>query len=116
LVRASKYITLRSVHHMHLIQLLLPLHDNNKQEFPTAYFLKVREELTDHFGGVTAFVRSPAVGLWKDVNKVSRDDMVMFEVMSNQLDKEWWSNYRTQLQKEFRQEELLIWASDITKL
>ena len=101
---------------MHLIRLLLPLHDNNKQEFPTAYFLKVREDLTDRFGGVTAFVRSPAVGLWKDVNKVSRDDMVMFEVMSNQLDKEWWSNYRIQLQKKFRQEELLIWASDVTKL
>jgi hypothetical protein len=54
--------------------------------------------------------------LWKEVNKVSRDEMVMFEVMSNQLDKEWWSNYRTQLEKEFRQEELLIWASDVTKL
>ena len=101
---------------MHLIQLLLPLHDNNKQEFPNAYFLKVREELTDRFGGVTAFVRSPAVGLWKDVNEVSRDDMVMSEVISSQLDKEWWSKYRTQLQKEFRQEELLIWASDVTKL
>ena len=102
---------------MHLIRLLLPLHDNNKQEFPVAYFLKVREELTNRFGGMTAFVRSPAVGLWKeDTNKVSRDNMVMFEVMSNQLDKEWWSNYRTQLQKEFRQEELLIWASDVTKL
>ena len=101
---------------MHLIQLLLPLHDNNKQEFPIAYFLKVREELTDRFGGVTAFARSPAVGLWKDADKVSRDDMLMFEVMSQQLDKEWWSNYRAKLQKEFRQEELLIWASDITKL
>ena len=52
----------------------------------------------------------------RGANKVSRDDMLMFEVISNQLDKEWWSNYRTQLQKEFRQEELLIWASDVTKL
>jgi len=51
---------------MHLIQLLIPLHDNHKQAFPTAYFNKVREDLTKHFGGVTAFVRSPAVGLWKD--------------------------------------------------
>lgn len=101
---------------MHLIRLLLPLHDNNKEQFPRDYFVKVREELTDRFGGVTAFVRSPAVGLWKDANKVSHDDMLMFEVMSNQLDKEWWSNYRTQLQKKFCQEELLIWASDVTRL
>jgi hypothetical protein len=57
---------------MHLIQLLLPRRDNNKQEFPAAYFSKVREELTERFGGVTAFIRSPAVGLWKEADDVSR--------------------------------------------
>jgi len=102
---------------MHLIQLLLPLHDNDKQEFPHTYFNKVREDLTDRFGGVTAFVRSPAVGLWKEGNdQVNRDEVVMFEVMAEQLDKDWWVSYRTQLQKTFRQDEVLIWASAITKL
>ena len=102
---------------MHLIQLLLPLHDNSNQEFPTRYFNKVREYLTDRFGGVTAFVRSPAVGLWKEGDeKVNRDEVVMFEVMTDELDKEWWDTYRTQLQKQFRQDEVLIWASTITKL
>jgi hypothetical protein len=102
---------------MHLIQLLIPLHDNHKQAFPTAYFNKVRDDLTKRFGGVTAFLRSPAVGLWKEHSEdINRDEVVMFEVLTEQLDTEWWADYRKQLQERFRQEELLIWASNITKL
>jgi hypothetical protein len=102
---------------MHLIQLLIPLHDNHKQAFPTAYFNKVRQDLTNQFGGVTAFVRSPALGLWKEnSDDMNSDEVVMFEVLTEQLDKEWWAEYRKQLQERFRQEEVLIWASNITKL
>jgi hypothetical protein len=69
------------------------------------------------FGGVTAFVRSPALGLWKeDSDEVNSDEVVMFEVLAAQLDRQWWANYRKHLQNKFRQEELLVWASNITKL
>ena len=102
---------------MYLIQLLLPLHDNHKQAFPRAYFDQVREDLTNRFGGVTAFVRSSAVGLWKEnSDDTNRDEVVMFEVLSDELDKDWWPSYRRELQNKFRQEELLIWASTITRL
>ena len=102
---------------MHLIQLLLPLHDNNKDDFPAAYFEKLRQDLTDRFGGVTAFVRTPAVGLWKEANDdVSRDEVILFEVMSPELDTLWWRDYRTELQEKFRQEEVLVWASTVTRL
>ncbi len=87
---------------MHLIQLLIPLHDNHEQAFPTAYFNKVREDLTKHFGGVTAFVRSPAVGLWKEQSdEINRDEVIMFEVLTEQLDNEWWAEYRKELQRDF---------------
>jgi hypothetical protein len=76
----------------------------------------VRAELTERFGGVTAFIRSPAVGVWKESAEVNRDEVVMVEVLSDELDKGWWSTYREQLQKKFRQDEVLIWASDITRL
>jgi len=77
----------------------------------------VRSDLINRFGGVTAFVRSPAVGLWKGTDDdISRDEVVMFEVVSPELDKNWWFDYRTGLQRKFRQEELLIWASSVTKL
>ncbi len=77
---------------MYLTQLVLPLHDNNKEKFPEEYFIRVREDLTERFGGVTAFLRSPAIGLWKEGNdEVNRDEVVMFEVMAEQLDQEGWA-------------------------
>jgi len=102
---------------MHLVQLLIPLHDNHQHSFPTAYFNKVRAELTQRFGGVTAFVRSPAVGVWKEQSDTTnRDDVIMFEVLTEELDTQWWAAYRNELEQKFRQEEILIWASTITKL
>jgi len=102
---------------MHLVQLLLPLHDNRGQPFPTNYFSLVRAELTGRFGGVTAFIRSPALGLWEeDRGQVTRDDVVMFEVLVSELDKEWWARYRNGLEQKFKQDELLLWASEIIRL
>lgn len=71
---------------MHLIQLLLPLHDNDRQKFPAEHFDSVRNDLINRFERVTAFLRSPALGLWKTDDDVSRDEVVMFEVMSPDLD------------------------------
>jgi hypothetical protein len=102
---------------MHLVQLLLPLHDNNGRQFSAADYSEVRNELTDHFGGVTAFVRSPAVGLWKESpDQVNHDEVIMFEVLTERLDKDWWAGYRKQLQLRFRQDEVMIWAAEITRL
>ncbi|MGZ8842489.1 MAG: hypothetical protein ACXW18_02430 [Pyrinomonadaceae bacterium] len=102
---------------MYLIRILLPLADNEKKRFPVEYFSAVRHTLTERFGGVTAFLRSPAVGLWKeDTDEISRDEVLMFEVLADQLDKDWWTKYRLELEKKFRQEELLVWASGVTKL
>jgi hypothetical protein len=102
---------------MYLIQLLLPVYDNHKQPFDRAHFRAVRQELTDRFGGVTAFLRSPALGLWKDDDdKVSRDDVVMFEVMTEELDESWWADYRQTLEQKFKQEELVVRALSVVKL
>ncbi len=101
---------------MYLIRILLPLGDSEKQRFPSEYFSAVRQTLTERFGGVTAFVRSPAVGLWKEDEEINRDDVVMFEVLSDHLDKDWWTEYRVELENRFRQEELLVWASSVTRL
>jgi hypothetical protein len=102
---------------MHLVQLLLPLHDNNGRQFSAADYSEVRKELTDHFGGVTAFVRSPAVGLWKESpDQVNHDEVIMFEVLTERLDKDWWAGYRKQLQHRFHQDEVMIWAAEITRL
>jgi hypothetical protein len=66
---------------------------------------------------VTTFLRSPAVGLWKEAeDELTHDEVVMFEVISSELDINWWAGYRIELQKKFSQDELLVWASKITKL
>lgn len=102
---------------MHLVQLILPLYDNEGRAFPREDFDRVRDELTEHFGGVTAFLRSPAEGAWKeDHGGVTRDDVVVYEVMNEELDRRWWADYRDRLARRFRQDELLITATAAERL
>jgi hypothetical protein len=98
---------------MHLVQLLLPLYDNDQRPFGRAALDRVSDELAQRFGGVTAFRRSPAEGLWEEAgDRVSRDQVVIYEVMVERVDREWWANYRRELEHRFRQERILIRATE----
>lgn len=102
---------------MHLVQIFLPLYDNAGDAFPRSLFDAVRADLTDVFGGVTAFVRSPASGAWEDDRgKVQRDELVLLEVMASRLDHGWWAGYRAQLEQRFRQDEVLVRAMRVERL
>ena len=102
---------------MQLVQILLPLYDNDGQPFPRQQFESVRAELTDLFGGVTAYVRSPAQGLWQeDDGSVARDDVVIHEVMVEDLDGAWWQAYGERLRRAFAQEELVVRAWQCSRL
>jgi hypothetical protein len=99
---------------MHLIQLLLPLCDNDGHPFPQAMYLQVRDELTEQFGGITAYVRSPAEGLWKEGKGFAvRDEIVIYEVMVKELNHIWWKVFRERLELLFRQESIIVRASRI---
>src|SRR5581483_4733465 len=102
--------------HMHLIQILLPLYDNAGNHFGEELYGQVRRELTQRFGGLTAFTRAPAQGLWHDAGKTKRDDIVVFEVMTENVDAAWWRGYRKTLEKTFRQDEIVIRAQPIALL
>ena len=94
---------------MELIQIFLPLHDNHGEPFPFRQFEQVKERLVKKFGGVTAFVSSPGEGVWRESPKhFIKDDVVTFEVMSESLDRDWWSAYKEELEESFRQKELII--------
>jgi hypothetical protein len=100
-----------------VVQIFLPLHDNEGADFPPELFTAVRSELAHRFGGVTAFMRSPAVGIWRDEEGVARrDDIVVFEAVTDALDRDWWRGYRAQLERTFRQEEILIRATASERL
>lgn len=102
---------------MHLVQLFLPLYDNEGNLFPRARLDEVRGELTDRFGGVTAFVRSPAVGAWEDdAGHVCRDDVVLLEVMVDSLDAAWWAAFRQTLETRFCQDEIMVRAMQVSRL
>ena len=95
---------------MHLIQILLPLYDNAGAPLPRELFAGVREELTQSFGGLTAFTRAPAEGLWQDEGETARDDIVVFEVMARDIDRPWWERYRAELEQRFVQETIVVRA------
>lgn len=102
---------------MYLVEFLLPTSDNHGTRVPRDEFDRVRRELTERFGGVTAFMQSPAMGLWEDESgEVRRDDLVSFEVMAETLDRDWWGNYREQLARRFRQQEIVMRASSFERL
>ncbi len=102
---------------MHLIQLLLPLYDNDQQALPADLFDQVREELIARFGGLTAHTRAPVKGLWgEDDRHAVRDDLLIYEVMTATLDHAWWRQYRATLEGRFRQEQLVIRALPVEML
>ena len=102
---------------MFLVQMLLPLYDRSGRKFSHEHFSDVREELTQRYGGMTAYLRSPADGTWRGSGgSIDRDEMVMCEVMVEELDRAWWSAYRTELERRFGQEELVVRASALEKL
>jgi hypothetical protein len=48
----------------YLVQILLPIYDNQGSKLASEFYSRVRSELTERFGGLTAYTRAPAEGLW----------------------------------------------------
>jgi len=101
---------------MHRVQILLPLRYEEGGAIPRQVLGCVREELTERFGGVTAYSRAPAQGWWRNASRTKRDDLVVLEVMAKRLDAKWWRRYRRHLEKVLRQEALVIRAHSIRLL
>jgi hypothetical protein len=101
---------------MHVIEIFLPLKRNDTSDQPRALFGQVRAELVERFGGLTAFSRAPAEGLWDGGDRVDRDAIVIFEVMAEEIDRGWWSEFRARLERDFAQEEIVVRASAVERL
>ena len=102
---------------MYLVQLLLPVYDNAGRPFPSPYYASVRDELASRFGGLTAYTRAPAEGLWSNHRgQAARDDIVVYEVMVERLDRVWWRSFREKLERQFAQHELVVRAQPAERL
>lgn len=96
---------------MHLIQILLPIRTRDGEPIAEEAFARTRSELTQKFGGLTAYHRAPARGLWKrEEGGVERDDVIIVEVMTQDLERRWWADYRVILEGRFGQDEIVIRA------
>jgi hypothetical protein len=102
---------------MFVVELFLPLEKNDGTAVPPAVFDRIQRQLTDRFGGVTSFLRSPAEGAWKPTGKdVVHDRVAIFEVMVDDVDTSWWRDYRHQLEEELEQEHILARLYQVTVL
>ena len=96
---------------MELFQVVLPLFDNAGAKLPRSLFTETLAELTDRFGGATAFTRNPAEGFWEDPGgRVTHDEVIVIEVMVEESQDGWWADFKRTLETRFRQETILIRA------
>jgi hypothetical protein len=101
---------------LHLIEIFLPVRNNEGRPFERQLFDHCQKEMTNKFGGATLFSRAPAHGTSSDEGDAIHDDIVVLEVMVPALDRNWWSVYRRELEHRFSQDEILIRATEIARL
>jgi hypothetical protein len=93
---------------MHLFQILLPRADNRGQPFQREDFDRIKAELAAQFEGVTAYLQAPAEGMWRKGADSDVDEIVIFEVMTEEVDLSDWRNRRFELERRFRQDRVII--------
>lgn len=101
----------------YLVQMLLPVADNDGQPFALHVWEDLKTALIEQFGGVTAYTRAPAEGVWAPPNgEQRRDDIFIVEVIVDQLDVPWWHAVRRRLEAGLRQGKIVIRALPMTPL
>jgi hypothetical protein len=110
--QAAYRLTAKASAPMFVIELFLPLVTGNGEPVPFSHIEDIVAGMADRFGGATAFTRSPADGLWKGEDAVERDRIIVVEVMVEEVDYPWWRNYRSKLEAEFQQKQVLVRVSE----
>lgn len=101
---------------MVLIQLLLPANTATDAE-GLAPLAETRRELADRFDGLTAYLRSPAKGLWTAPDgRTEQDDVVMVEIVTETFDRAWWCTYAARLAARFDQDSIHVRAVPVEML
>ena len=100
---------------MYLLEIFLPLFDQQHRRFAHGMYERVERELVERFQGFTAYSRPSASGLWKeDRSELQSDELVIYEVMTDNDDWSWWKRYRRSLEERFDQDQILIRSQTVT--
>ena len=82
---------------MNIVEIYLPMTSNDGTPFTPDLFDRIERELTEKFGGVTAHRRAPAQGRWQSARETEVDQIAIFEILVEAVDKDWWARYRRTL-------------------
>jgi hypothetical protein len=94
---------------MYLFQILVPVKLQSRNASRSKREItRIERELTKEYGGVTAFSQSPAEGLWRNSKTVTRDTIVIVEVMCKTKREQWWKQYRRELEHRLNQNTIVI--------
>ncbi|ANK90618.1 hypothetical protein AMK01_CH01110 [Rhizobium sp. N6212] len=100
---------------MHLIQLFIPAAPRAAIDIE-GIIAAIQREMTERHRGVTAYLNSPARGLWSNDEGTEEDTVIVIEVMVGSLDRVWWRQYRRELEQLLGQDELLVRALPVETL
>lgn len=100
----------------YLVQILLPVSDNEGTPFPDDVLQGLQAELAERFGGVTAYNRAPAKGVWRHNGQHQTDDIVVVEVMTEVLNRNWWRAFRQRLEILLRQQVVVMRAHEFQEI
>lgn len=101
---------------MQIVEVFLPLDRGDGSPIEPDLVEGFVAGLADRFGGATAYSRAPADGVWKSESGFKRDRILVIEVMLDAVDQEWWRTYRSRLEAELGQDQILIRVTDCWKI
>lgn len=79
-----------------------------------AAWLEARCKLAETSDGLTAYVWSPAKGVWTAPDgHTEHDDVVMVEIVTDTFDRQWWHTYAATLAARFGQDTIHVRALSI---
>lgn len=97
-----------------LIQIFLPATSTKSKSYPQDLYDQLLQKLTTKFKGATSYQKSSVTGFWKnDEGKKEKDELIIFEVMSDEFDVDFWERYKEELKKAFKQKDIVIRCFDM---
>ena len=102
---------------MVLIQMLLPATTSGLEADADRRVRQTRHELVEIFGGITAYLQTPAQGVWTSPEgEREHDAVVMVEIVTERFDRTWWQQYAATLATRFQQETIHVRAVKVDVL
>lgn len=92
-----------------LYQLYLPLTYNDGRPIEKQKFHLTRQELTTRFGGLTSTPPGfPLQGWWHSTQGIVMDDIVIWTILTQDDEDQFFLNYKETLRQRFAQEEIFL--------